>query len=90
MELGITFSGVPIHSRMVGVNSTPSTDSAAPMAREKITVVWMARSAPSRSRAPQKREMMTLAPMNTPWKKPMSRWHRLPEELTAARAASPQ
>ena len=89
MDRGSTLSGVPIHRSRVGVNSTPSTVRTAPAKKANTTVVWMARSDPSRSRAPQYREITTPAPRQSPWKNPISRWHMLPEELTAARAASP-
>ena len=65
-ELGITFSGVPIQRRMIGVNDTPKIVRIIPMTTAKTTVVWIASSIPSLSFAPKHLEIITLAPTNTP------------------------
>ena len=42
MDWGSTCSGVPIHRRMAGVNSTPRTVRAMPEQIPSATSVWMA------------------------------------------------
>ena len=88
MELGSTFSGVFIQRRMVGVKATPSTVRTTPATRPKATSVCTARDTPRSSLAPKYLAMTTPAPMAMPLKKPTIMKIRLPDEVTAARAAS--
>ena len=81
--------GVFIHSSICGVISTPMTVNTRARTRVMTMVVCTALCTPSRSRAPNIRAMMTVAPVDRPVKNPMRVLMMLPVEPTAASASLP-
>ena len=85
----MTSSGVPIHCKICGVNSIPTTVRNTPAAMPKAILVWMAARIFSTSREPKNRETTTPAPIEIPPKNPTSKKMSVPVPVTAASALLP-
>ena len=89
-ESRMVSAGVSMTRKSQGAVAIPRTVMIPPQTAAKIMAVWTARDTSSSSLAPMNWAMITVAPEDTPVKKPIIRFRIWAEEPpTAARASVP-